>query len=228
MRGWALVWSLLAVLASANWAYAQASGEKRADGKPAAASKKDAKTKLPLAITPEREAAVLTFVQRNHPELSDLLASLKASQPEEYERAMREIFRTTERLAQIQERDPLQYELEISAWTAQSKVQLLAARLKMGATDELRKQLRAALALQNDAKLALLKHERQKIADRLGKTDREISQYETDREKVIDKQLELLTRTAGDARAVKVGAKNAAKQVKKNAALPSSSPVSQP
>jgi hypothetical protein len=228
MRGWALIWSLLAVLASAGWGYAQAGGEKRADGKPAAASKKDAKAKVPLAITPEREAAVLTFVQRNHPELSDLLASLKASQPEEYERAMREIFRTTERLAQIQERDPLQYELEISAWTAQSKVQLLAARLKMGATDELRKQLRAALALQNDAKLALLKHERHKIADRLGKTDREISQYESDREKVIDKQLELLTRTAGEARAVKVGAKNAAKQVKKNVTSPGSSPTSQP
>ena len=46
-------------------------------------------------VTPEREAAVLNFVQRNHAELADLLAVLKTSQPDEYVRALREIFRAT-------------------------------------------------------------------------------------------------------------------------------------
>jgi hypothetical protein len=63
--------------------------------------KRDAKAKK-LGVTPERQAAVMTFVQRNHPELADLLAHLKARQPAEYEGAVRELFRTTERLAQIQ------------------------------------------------------------------------------------------------------------------------------
>jgi hypothetical protein len=216
MRGLLQAVSLLAVLATAGLLCAQTGNEKKSGDKPAAGAKKDGKAKAQIAVTPEREAAVMTFVQRNHPELTNLLASLKGSQPEEYERAIREIFRTTERIAQIQERDPLQYELEIAAWTAQSKVQLLAAKLKMGATDELRKQLRDSLGTQNEAKLALLKHERQKISDRLSKTDREISQFESDREKFIDKQLELLTRAAGEGRTVKVGAKNAAKQAKKN------------
>ena len=216
MRGSLQAVSLLAVLTTAGLLCAQTNSDKKPGDKSAANAKKDGKAKAPIAVTPEREAAVLTFVQRNHPELTNLLASLKGSQPEEYERAIREIFRTTERIAQIQERDPLQYELEIAAWTAQSKVQLLAAKLKMGATDELRKQLRDALGTQNEAKLALLKHERHRVADRVSKIDREISQFESDREKVIDKQLELLTRTAGEGRTVKVGAKNAAKQAKKN------------
>src|SRR2546427_145019 len=71
------------------------------------------KGKAAITVTPEREAAVLTFVQRNHGELADLLRALRDAQPAEYERAIKEIFRTTERLAQIQERDPQQYELEI-------------------------------------------------------------------------------------------------------------------
>jgi len=161
-----------------------------------AGAKKEGKARPAILVTPEREAAVLNFVQRNHAELADLLAVLKANQPDEYERALREIFRATERMNQIQERDPLQYELEVVAWTAQSRVQLLAAKLKMNESDELIKQLRDSLKIQNEAKISLLKHERQKAADRMAKIDSDISRFESDRETVIDKQMELLTRAA--------------------------------
>jgi flagellar motility protein MotE (MotC chaperone) len=174
-------------------------------------AKKGAFAKPAVSITPEREAAVLTFVQRNHAELADLLAVLKMNQPEEYDRAFRDIFRAMERINQIQERDPLQYELEVAAWTAQSRVQLLAAKLKMGSTDDLLKKLRDALATQNGAKLALLKHERQKAVDRLSKIDSDIARFETDREDVIDKQLKLLTRSTGEVRPAKLLPKSSTK-----------------
>ncbi len=181
----------------------KASALPRGSGNP----KKDGKTRPAITVTPEREAAVMTFVQRNHAELADLLVYLRASQPEEYERAIKEIFRTTERLAAIQERDPLQYELEVAAWTTQSRVQLLAAKLKMGSSDDLIKQLRAALQVQNNAKVALLKHERQKAADRLEKLESDITRFEASRDDIIDKQLKLLTRAAVDGRPAKTGGK---------------------
>lgn len=191
----------------------------------AANPKKDAKSRPAITVTPQREAAVMTFVQRNHPELADLLSYLKTSQPEEYDRAIKEIFQITERLDRIQDRDGLQYELEVAAWTAQSRVQLLAAKLKMGSSDELVKQLREALKNQNEAKLSLLKHERQKAADRLAKIDGEIARFESDREKAIDRQVQLLTRAGGESRPAKLGAKNAAKQAKKNASPPETKPA---
>jgi hypothetical protein len=149
-----------------------------------------------VAITPEREAAAMTFVERNHGELSGLLASLKTNQPRQYEQAIREIYRVTERLAGIQERDPLHYELEVKLWTAQSQVQLLAARLKMGDTQEQRKQLREALSAQIAARLEVLKHQRAQAAQRLGKMDRDISQIEATREQTIERQLDVLTRNS--------------------------------
>jgi len=160
--------------------------------------KKDGKARPIVFITPEREAAALTFVQRNHPELADLLAVLKTSQPEEYDRAVRDIFRTLDRINLIQDRDPLQYDLEVAAWTAQSRVQLLAAKLKMGSTEELLRKLRDALTAQNEAKLALLSHERQKVADRLTKIDADIARFETDRDELLDKQLHVLTHSSAD------------------------------
>ncbi len=178
------------------------------------ATKKEGKARPSILVTPEREAAVLNFVQRNHAELADLLIVLKTNQPEEYERALREIFRATERMNQIQERDPLQYELEVAAWTAQSRVQLLAAKLKMNESDELMKKLRDGLKAQNEAKIALLKHERQKAADRMSKIDSDIARFETNRDDVIDKQLKLLT-GGTEGRPVKTSAKTTVKAANK-------------
>jgi len=140
-----------------------------------------------------------------------LLASLKTSQPQEYDRAIRDISRTTERLSVIEQRDPLQYELEVATWRAQSRVQLLAAKLNMGSSDELQRQLREAVAAQNTAKLALLKYDRQRVADRLGKLDSEISRLETDREQVIEQQVRMLTKAAAEGKSGKLAPKNAGK-----------------
>jgi hypothetical protein len=160
---------------------------------PAAAKKEPrAKAAARLPVTPEREAAALTFVQRNHAELAELLAYLKANQPEEYQRAIRDLSRVVERLGGIQERDPLQYELEVALWTAQSRVQLLTARVKMGASDEVLRQLREALGAQMDARLALLHHERSKVAERLSRLDSEIAMRENHREAMIQRQMETL------------------------------------
>jgi hypothetical protein len=200
----------IAALAAAGLLYAQSdsaptagSASSKKDGPKRESAKKESKAKAVILVTPEREAAVLTFVQRNHAELAELLAALKTNDPEQYERAVRDIFRTTERLAQIQERDPLQYELEVAAWTAQSRVELVAAKLKMESSDELIKQLREALKTQNQARVALLKHERQKFADRVSKLDTEIARFERDRDPAIERQLKLLVRTSGEGRAGK-------------------------
>jgi hypothetical protein len=199
----------IVALAAASLLYAQAASAPVAGSASPKkeAPKKEAKSKSTILVTPEREAAVLTFVQRNHAELAELLAALKTNEPEQYERAIRDIFRTTERLAQIQERDPLQYELEIVAWTAQSRVELLAAKLKMESSDELVKQLREALKTQNEARVALLKHERQKFADRLNKLDAEIARFESNRDDVINRQVKVLVRSSGEGRPAKAGSK---------------------
>jgi hypothetical protein len=209
----------IGALALGGLLYAQ-SGAASVPAAGSASPRKEAKAKPAILVTPEREAAVLTFVQRNHAELAELLAALKTNEPEQYHRAIRDIFRTTERLAFIQERDPFQYELEVTAWRAQSRVELLAAKLKMESSDELLKQLREALKTQNDAKVALLKHERQKAADRLGKLDNEIARFETNRDELINKQLKVLARTASDGRPAKISTKLPAKQKKSTPTSP--------
>jgi hypothetical protein len=148
------------------------------------------------AVSPEREEAVMAFVKLNHPELAQLLKHLKENQPKEYERAIRELFRASDRLTQIHDRDRAQYDLEVQLWKTQSRVQLLTARLKMGESEELKKQLQDLLGEQIDNRAALLRHERQKVATRLSRIDSDLQRLENDRQKVIDKQLQTLTGAA--------------------------------
>lgn len=206
MRHLSLFLLTLACFAMAGVAFAD-------PGDKPAVPRKD-KAKQQLTVTPEREAAVMTFIARNHPELAELLSHLKSSQPREYEKAIKELHRVTERLAMVRERDMAQYELEVAAWTAQSKVQLLAARLKMGDSETVRKELRAALSSQMDARLAVLKHQREQATQRLGKMDSEISKLQGDREALIEKQLQTLEQSLGDKSSAK---SSGAKQVIKKA-----------
>jgi hypothetical protein len=151
-----------------------------------------------FALTPAREAAVMAFVDRNHAELAGLLSHLKTNQPKEYERAVRDLFRVTEKLAMTQERDSRQYDLELKAWQAQSRAQLLVARLKMTDPDssdasELKNQLREVLSEQMEARLEVMRLERERVSGRLDKLNQEITRLERDREKVIDGHVKNLT-----------------------------------
>src|SRR5262245_11962874 len=146
MSAWRTVTTVVCLLALAGLLAAQDAG--KTGGKPGAKNSAPArgsggakaKAAAAITVTPESEAAVMTFIDRNHPELADLLTHLKDNQPEAYEQAVKELFRTTARLAQIKERDSAQYELEVRVWKAQSRVQLLSAKMKMAVTDEITKE----------------------------------------------------------------------------------------
>jgi hypothetical protein len=205
MRKVVQIVSLGALVAMAGVLLAQGDGAATSPARPAQKAKNN---KQPLAFTPEREAAALNFVERNHPELSELLAHLKSSQPKQYEQAIKEIYRVTDRLAGIQERDAPLYELEVKLWTAQSRVQLLAARLKMGDSDSVKKDLREALATQVEARLEVLKHQKQQAAQRLAKMESDIAQLEDNKDQAIERQLEMLSRGASGRNGAKASKSN--------------------
>ncbi|MBI5757330.1 MAG: hypothetical protein HZA46_02285 [Planctomycetales bacterium] len=163
---------------------------------------KDGKDKLakdkPLpAFTLEREAAALTFVSRHHPDLAQLLGQLKASQPDQYERAIRELFRTSENLAQLQEREPQRYEFELESWRLNSRIQVLAARLTMGADAEIESQLRQALQAQADLRLQQQQQVRDRLAERLTQADRDLDSARRDREAKVERDYQKVLQSVG-------------------------------
>jgi hypothetical protein len=166
-------------------ATAQEKPAKRPDVKPA--------VKATAAMTKAREAGALAFVREHHPELESLLMSLKERQPKQYEAAIRDLFRQSERLASAQEKDSARYELELKAWKLQSRVQLLTATVLMTPQDEAAQdKLRDALVEQLQARRALLELERDQAAKRVERLDEQIKKLDADMQKAAERQLKLI------------------------------------
>jgi len=150
-------------------------------------------------ITAEREAAAMAFVKEHHPELADIVNHLKESSPKEFERAMRDLSRASERLSQIRQRDEEAYELELKIWQARSRAQLLNARLQMSDDEDLRKQLRDALTEEYDLRLQILSRDRDRFAERVKSLDQQIDRLTRWRDEGIEGQYQQMTKGARKA-----------------------------
>jgi hypothetical protein len=141
-------------------------------------------------FTAEREAAAMTFVRTHHPELAELLIALRESDPDAYQKAIHELFRTSERLAQIQERQPARYDLDLRVWKVRSRIELLLARLSMVDDHRLRKQLRAAFAEQVELEREMMRLERDRLQDRMETLDRNLQRKPNELAADVDQRLD--------------------------------------
>ena len=146
-------------------------------------------------MTPEREAAAMTFAKRHHPELSVLLGQLKDMDAAKYQSAVTELFRTSERLARYQERFPDRYETELETWKIDSRVRLLVARSVKGMEEETRQEVKDLLMERNEVRRKQLAIERDKLKERMSRLDEQISQLKNENEVLADRDLDRLMKT---------------------------------
>jgi hypothetical protein len=121
----------------------------------------------------EQEAAALRFVREHHQELAGLLENLKTSNHKEhqteYRQAIRELFRTSEKIAQTKLVDEERYNIELESWKTESEIRLLAAKLTMGDRQDLRGKLRQQFVRKNQLQLQRLELEKRRIEARIDK-----------------------------------------------------------
>src|SRR6185437_12400029 len=177
------------------------------------ANKKAEKKAIPSAE--ERESAALAFVGEHHPELHGLLQQLKADNPKQYQQAILDLYRATQRLSDRKEKDPVRYELELKAWKLDSQALLLAAKLAMDANPELEDQLKAALREREDVRVGLLELDRTRTAGRLEQLDRELDKRRGRRDDDAQKAFEQIMRRSGKARPKNKPAKETQAAVKR-------------
>jgi len=163
----------------------------KSPGFDAKSEKSRAARELP-AFTSEREAAALTFIGLHHPEMAELLRQLKSTTPAEYKREVRVLFRSSETLAELRERDPELYELELRAWILDSRIRLLAARLSMAPSESVEQELRQALSEQIDVRIAQQTLTRRRLESRLADLNMQIERLEENRDEQIEKRMKSL------------------------------------
>jgi len=187
-------WALADGTSPASKAADPAAGSR--SGNKGATKQAETKPRAALIITPDREAAALTFVDRHHAELQALLDFLRQHQQEQYRKALAELYRASERLAQIRGRDSRRYELELELWKLKSRAKLMAARLTMSPDDlSLRSALKANLLQQIDLRQTMLRHELERQTARTKRIERQIDKLKQNREKYVERQIDGLLKS---------------------------------
>lgn len=171
-----------------------ASAEKSATKKPGSVAMQKSSDLEP--ISPKREDAAVAFAQQHHQELAELLTRLKASYPDQYMKALRELDKTRSRLERARESDEDRYLILLREWQLDSRVRLLAARLTMSTSEELERELRQTLADRHDARLQLLTYDREKSKARFQKMDEQIAEHVQNRESNIDREFDRIKKSA--------------------------------
>jgi hypothetical protein len=169
-------------------------------GPAALAQAKPEKAKAKPAVTERREESALDFARANHPELAELLERLRTGDRAAYDKAIREIAATNERLEKFRESDPERYELAVRNWTRDSRIRLLTARLTMSDDPELRAEIESLLRDRRQGKLDLLRLERRRLTGRLEKLDTQIDQLERGGAASVEQELARIDRTVKAAK----------------------------
>jgi hypothetical protein len=175
------------------------SGPDRRRNAPVAEPRKaDAWNAPPFAA---REEAALGFVRTHYSELAALVEQLKSMQPDEYERAIGELYQVDRNLASLKKQaGDRRYEAALDAWKAKSKVQVLTAQLVSSSSTELEEQLREAVGRQLDAQLQVQRLERETLENRLQKVSQDIDRLEKTRDELITTRFQGLVKKAQRAR----------------------------
>ena len=147
----------------------------------------------------ERERVGLALVRQHEPSLMDLLVKLRRERPREYRRAVNDLWRTARRLERVREREPERYEAEIKAWRASTQVQLCLARFVMHETEQARRELEEAVRREYDARLRLLKMDRDRLRKRYERLERTIATLESQRKRKINHTMRRLVTKAKEA-----------------------------
>ena len=186
---------------SSNKSGAANAAKKNRDEKPAI--RKHRKDVRMPGFSPEREAAAITFLDSHHAELGQLLKRLKKSRPMEYKKAVREIFRASERLTNWQDKNPKRYEVELKLWKLNSRIQLLAAKMRISGNPATKEKLRAAILAHNDARTERLVQERSRLSKRVEQLDAAIEKSRARREQAADRRLRQLLQGSAKLRVKK-------------------------
>ena len=148
-----------------------------------------------VPLTAERKQELLSFVDANHPELKELLSKLKGLKKQRrYNQAMAGLDKAVKKLETIKKRTPKRYDVALEQWKLESRIKVAGAQVKLNDTEETRAKLESLVTQLVDFHIQRLKNDRNQIEQRLQQTESRLKDFESNRDKMIEKRIKNATR----------------------------------
>ena len=147
-----------------------------------------------VPLTAERKQELLDFVEANHSELEELLSRLDNSKQRRYNQAMAGLDKAVKKLETIKKRTPKRYDVALEQWKLESRIKVAGAQVKLNDTEETRAKLESLVNQLVDFHIQRLKNDRNQIEQRLQQTESRLKEFESNRDKMIEKRIKNATR----------------------------------
>ena len=189
---------------------------KKPDPKSAARAAEKTPEKKPAEKSPEKspdkssvksseplldEKAALKFATEHHPELAELLQALRRSDKTQFQAALSDLARDSERLAKLADRDRDRFGAALSVWKLDSRIRLEMARFAMSEDPEREARIRELLKQRHEARRSLLQLDRKRTDARAAKIDEQLAALGEDSKERATAEFERLKKSvAGKGR----------------------------
>ncbi len=187
-------------------------GQPKETGQPAKSEGGAAQRKAGGApsLTAVEEQQALGFARSQHPELVPLLERLREDNPNEYRKALTDLYRAEQKLHRMADQNPERYAVALGLWNVQSRINLLAARMVREVDGTHDDALKSLLTERRHLRIELLQLDRAKAAERVSNLDAQLHQLQQDPDADIEKELSKLKQAAANqARAAKMNQEKA-------------------
>lgn len=165
---------------------------------PEVASIKESVASDSVELSAGRIDELFKFAHMHHPEITPLLRSLQKKRPNKFKQVMRRLDRDVRNLAQVKERSPEAYQMDLKAWINRSHIRLYSAQFKVAADDKtadaIRMKIQQLLEENIDAKISRQERYLAKAQARVEWLQESLAELKTGREAWIEKRIKSATK----------------------------------
>jgi len=141
------------------------------------------------------EAVSLAFAREHHPELAQLLDTLRGMDRRHFDDALRDLSRDVERLMRMRDREPDRYPLSLELWKLESRIRLEVARYSTTGNDDFQTRLKPLIDQRREARVKLLQLDRSKAVERLSRIDEQLTLLQSEPDKQTVHEISLLRKS---------------------------------
>ena len=182
---------LLPTVTRADGKSAKNRSEKTTEKRAATSEKRNAEKAVLLTAAQQKFA--LDFATQHHPELARLIQQLRDSNPRQFASAVRDLFRSADRLERLRIHDARsngnRYRISLDLWKLDSRIRLMAARSAMTNDPSRDAKLKELLRQRGQKRVELYTLERDRLQLRLDRLEELIkSTEERSKDEFIEKE----------------------------------------
>ena len=151
----------------------------------------------PVELTSEQQARLFTILKEVNPQLIEKIKTWQEVNPERSSRMLARMYGRMQDMIELKSADPVMYELKVLDIKLDARSRAMAMAYRRTPTEDGKIELLGVLSKHFEVRQKVREHELQRLKSKIGQLESQLEERAHNREKLINKQLDDITRKPG-------------------------------